>query len=75
MINDCDDTQIKMYNIDSYFYCENPVCSDDCPVANGTAICVKNGNAQINNKNNNECKCVQGWIGDKCETKDYANIE
>jgi len=75
MINDCDKTQIKMYYKDSYFYCENPICDADCPVSNGTAICVKNEDVQTNNKNKGKCECVPGWIGDKCETKDYANIE
>ena len=74
-INDCDDSQIKMYYKDSFFYCENPICKDDCPISNGTAICIKNEDVQINKKDINKCQCVPGWIGHKCEMKDYANIK
>ena len=73
-INECDKSQIKMYYKDIYYYCENPICFDDCPVSNGTAVCIKKEGVQINSKYINECKCVSGWIGDKCETKDYAYI-
>ncbi len=79
-VNDCDENQIKLYSKDTYFYCENPLCNDDCPVSNGTAICKKNKNIDTNNKiindkNNNICECVPGWVGDKCEKKDYADIK
>jgi len=73
-INECDKNQIKMYYKDIYYYCENPICFDECPISNGTAVCIKKEGVQINSKHINECKCVSGWIGDKCETKDYAYI-
>ncbi len=73
-ISNCDENQIKLFSKDKYFYCENPICNDDCPISNGTAICLKKKDAQFNSKNDNKCECAQGWTGDKCEMKDYAKI-
>jgi len=73
-IRDCDDTQIKIYNKNGFYYCEDPICYSDCPISNGTAICVK-GNLNINNIVSNKCTCLPGWIGEKCLNKDIIKIK
>ncbi|ORX47898.1 hypothetical protein BCR36DRAFT_405219 [Piromyces finnis] len=73
-IHDCNNEQIKMYTKDGFYYCENPVCNYDCPVSNGTAICIK-GENNVNNKEFlNKCQCVPGWTGDKCEIKKFTEF-
>lgn len=71
-LKDCDKEHIKIYDKNQYYYCEQPICNDDCPVSNGTAICVKGNNENINVSKFNQCVCVNGWIGNKCQTKDYV---
>ncbi|ORX44484.1 hypothetical protein BCR36DRAFT_359576 [Piromyces finnis] len=74
IINDCNDEQIKMNIRENYYYCENPICNDDCPILNKTAICIKSNITNLNNKNYNECQCLPGWKGNKCNLKDFKEI-
>ncbi|ORX67008.1 hypothetical protein BCR32DRAFT_272602, partial [Anaeromyces robustus] len=74
-INDCDVKQIKMLDKHELYYCESPVCNDDCPIANGTAECLKGDQLNINSVNLNKCVCVPGWKGYLCQTKDYTEYE
>ncbi|KAL6625859.1 hypothetical protein U3516DRAFT_794237 [Neocallimastix sp. 'constans'] len=61
-ITDCDESQFKKFDKNNkYFYCENPKCSDECPVALEKAICVKGNKNTINS---NSCTCLPGWIGE-----------
>jgi len=77
IIKECDQNQIKFYD-KSFFYCENPVCSSECPIENGHAECVKGENGSINSISLNECKCVPGWLdsetGERCVVKDYIDF-
>jgi len=75
IINDCNEEQIKMFIKGNYYYCENPICSDDCPISNGAAICVKNSTKNINDININSCICNKGWKGDKCQLMDFTNFK
>ncbi|OUM66752.1 hypothetical protein PIROE2DRAFT_5964 [Piromyces sp. E2] len=64
-IDDCSDHQIKMYDKNKFYSCENPLCSNDCPIANKTAECVKGEGNYYNKMLLNKCQCVSGWTGDK----------
>ncbi|OUM67071.1 hypothetical protein PIROE2DRAFT_5559, partial [Piromyces sp. E2] len=72
IINNCDSNQFKMYIKGKYYYCENPLCGDNCPAS--SAMCIKNENKNTNDKNLNICECIKGWKGDECQLKDYAII-
>lgn len=71
---DCDDDQIKM-NLNNYYFCENPICNNECPISKGRAICIKSNIPNFNNVNLNECKCLSGWKGKKCDSKDIVIIK
>lgn len=70
-VNNCLDNQIKLYDQYGFYYCESPICNDDCPILNKTATCVKGNNTYINKKSLNKCVCENGWIGKNCETRDF----
>lgn len=74
-INECNNEQIIMHYENYYYYCENPICKDVCPILNETAICIKGFTENINNENSNYCKCLAGWKGNNCEMKDYSIIK
>ncbi|ORX79567.1 hypothetical protein BCR32DRAFT_269398 [Anaeromyces robustus] len=71
VVKNCDEEQIKMVNSKYFYYCENPICDDNCPVENKTAICVKGENNLKNNINLNYCECVKGWKEEGCKEKEY----
>ena len=72
-ITDCDESQFKKFDKNNkYFYCENPKCSDECPVALEKAICVKGNKNTINS---NSCTCLPGWIGENCQNMDFEKIK
>ncbi|ORX76880.1 hypothetical protein BCR32DRAFT_270994 [Anaeromyces robustus] len=71
-IDDCKKKQIKLYN-KNYYYCEEPICKDDCPLGE-KATCIKNNNYTVNNKHYNICKCNKGWTGEQCQEKVYINL-
>jgi len=71
-VKDCAEEQIKIYIKDDYYYCVNPICSDDCPISSGKAECIKSDIENINDIKLNKCQCLPGWIGDGCQLKDYA---
>lgn len=77
MIKECDLNQIKLYD-KNFFYCENPICSSECPVQYGHAECIKSENRSINSISLNKCVCVPGWLdsetGEKCVEKDYIDF-
>ncbi|OUM60238.1 hypothetical protein PIROE2DRAFT_14054 [Piromyces sp. E2] len=72
-INTCDDNQIEMKNKNGILYCEEPICNKNCPV-NSTAICIKGSTKNVNNNENNICKCTEGWKGFTCNEKIYENL-
>jgi len=72
-IKECNDNQIKFYN-NKYFYCENPICDENCPVNSNHAECIKSINQSINNITLNECRCLPGWLGEKCEIEDRVDF-
>lgn len=76
-LSDCHSDQIKIYSRNKIFYhCENPICHSDCPVNNGSAICIPGlNNKNINNRKYNQCQCTSGWTGENCNTKVFAYIE
>ncbi|OUM65970.1 hypothetical protein PIROE2DRAFT_59688 [Piromyces sp. E2] len=75
LVKECEKEQIIMYGKFGY-YCEDPICTSICPVGE-TAICEKSKDniENINNPNMNYCKCVEGYIGDLCEIKDYVVLK
>ncbi|OUM64329.1 hypothetical protein PIROE2DRAFT_8880 [Piromyces sp. E2] len=58
-VSGCNKNQYKKYN-NKILYCENPTCHPDCPV-DISAICIPSNSSNL--LNNNECKCLPGWIG------------
>ncbi|ORX47930.1 hypothetical protein BCR36DRAFT_405245 [Piromyces finnis] len=74
IINDCKEEQIKMYK-GKYYYCENPQCSNTCPISEKMAICVKNSTENTNNIYSNNCVCVPGYKGDYCQFKEFVNLK
>ncbi len=74
-IKECNDNEIIMHLKDGFYYCENPICDDTCPIMNRKAICKKGVPENINLFSNNKCECLPGWNGTKCETKVYVEIE
>lgn len=77
-IKDCLKEKIKVINKNNdLFKCENPICNDDCPEKEDRAICVQNENNEsvyVNNIENNYCKCLEGWTGDKCMDRDLEDF-
>jgi len=73
-ITNCNNNEIIMHLNNNFYYCENPICDNSCPIMNGTAICKKGILENINTFSTNRCECLPGWDGDKCETKVYAKI-
>jgi len=73
-IQNCSDEQIKLYDKNYYYYCEDPLCNNDCPISNKRAKCIKGSNSTINSININKCICEKGWKGEKCLIKDYIKI-
>lgn len=74
-IKDCNDEQIKLFKENDYYYCEYPICNDDCPISKKAAKCVKGEIDNINLIKYNKCICEIGWIGDKCQTKDFIEFK
>ena len=84
-IRNCTENQIKMsrsykYNKDtikSYFYCENAVCPDECPIndVNDKAKCIIGYNNTDNIKELNICKCNPGWEGEYCNNKVFVDFK
>jgi len=74
-IKDCDPEQIKIFDKENFYYCENPICDDNCPITNGRAVCVKNNDIHINNIKYNKCECLDGFIGEQCQLQDYAPLK
>ncbi|OUM65972.1 hypothetical protein PIROE2DRAFT_6962 [Piromyces sp. E2] len=74
-VKGCEKEQIVMHDKRGY-YCEDPKCISTCPVGE-TAICEKSKDniENINNPNMNKCKCIEGYIGNFCETKDYVDLK
>jgi len=70
-VKDCNSEYIKLYDKNKFYSCESPLCKDECPIQDKRAVCVKNESNNSNNKFSNECKCLDGWIGNNCETQDY----
>ncbi|OUM59253.1 hypothetical protein PIROE2DRAFT_15246, partial [Piromyces sp. E2] len=73
-IKDCNPEQIKITDKNNFFKCENPICDVNCPTSLGRAACIKSNKTNINNINLNQCKCVDGWIGDHCQKEDYSSL-
>jgi len=75
-ITDCFESQIKIYEKDKFYYCENPKCNNDCPVSNKTAECIKGEENYYNKVSLNKCQCIPGWIDDKsiCDSKKYTDF-
>ncbi|OUM60765.1 hypothetical protein PIROE2DRAFT_13403 [Piromyces sp. E2] len=77
-INDCTNEQYKIYQKSgqykyNVYHCENPICNENCPTQNNTAICIKGNNENINSIKNNKCQCTNGWKGDKCNIMDIID--
>ncbi|OUM66750.1 hypothetical protein PIROE2DRAFT_5962 [Piromyces sp. E2] len=73
IIKECDNKQIKIIK-NNYFYCEDPICSEDCPLNEEHAECIKNSTEYKNNKLLNKCVCIPGWKGINCQNKDYPDV-
>ncbi|OUM57725.1 hypothetical protein PIROE2DRAFT_17194 [Piromyces sp. E2] len=72
-VSECGVNQIKMYNHNGILYCEDPLCKPGCPVGE-SAICIPYYKELINNIEKNRCKCLPGWVGNKCENKNLINF-
>ncbi|ORX55895.1 hypothetical protein BCR36DRAFT_280965, partial [Piromyces finnis] len=72
-IHECKEEQIKIFK-NKIFYCEIPRCEDDCPVNDNKAICMKGEDINSNDIKNNHCECLQGWIGSKCQNRNYEDL-
>lgn len=68
-----------MYNNDyddnNYYYCENPICKETCPISSKAAVCIKGFYEKINDIHSNYCQCPSGWIGNDCDIKDYTSFK
>lgn len=73
-VKECGEYQIKMYNSNGILYCQNPICSPNCPV-NTSAICIPAHKEFTNNINENKCICLDGWQGLYCNEKIFINYE
>ncbi|OUM58113.1 hypothetical protein PIROE2DRAFT_16694, partial [Piromyces sp. E2] len=75
IIRECKSEQIKMFiKKTQFYYCENPICDEYCPIYNETAVCVKGNTENMNVAELNHCECVSGWKGNKCQDKDFVVI-
>eukprot|EP00833_Pecoramyces_ruminatium_P011725 jgi/Orpsp1_1/1185757/evm.model.c7180000095105.1 len=75
-IRDCDENQIKIVDKkNNYFYCENPICYEECPVLKNKAVCVKGNIENVNSIKYNQCQCLPGWINDNCLERDLVDIK
>ncbi|OUM66486.1 hypothetical protein PIROE2DRAFT_59375 [Piromyces sp. E2] len=59
-VNNCNDDQIRMYDKDNNFYCENSKCNEKCNVGI-SASCIPFYKENINDKDKNTCECYSGW--------------
>eukprot|EP00833_Pecoramyces_ruminatium_P000369 jgi/Orpsp1_1/1174401/evm.model.c7180000049960.1 len=74
-IENCGDKQIKIMDKSKFYYCENPICDDSCPVLNGTSECLKSEKENINSVSLNKCQCLPGWNGNRCENRDFIEYK
>jgi len=73
-IEECESNQIIMYDKHGYYHCENPICKS---CSDTTAVCLKSDSniENINDPNLNKCICMDGWIGDLCENRDFVQLK
>ncbi|ORX80652.1 hypothetical protein BCR32DRAFT_268738 [Anaeromyces robustus] len=71
-IADCGTNEIKLYNSDGFYYCEEPKCRSHLNEDN--VICIK-GNDYINDPDLNHYICKDGMTGDNCDQYLYYNID
>jgi len=74
-VSNCKENQYKLKFHKNLFYCEDPVCSNDCPINEGKASCQKISNDKKNSISNNLCICLPGWIGEHCRNKNFINMK
>lgn len=76
-IENCYENQYKLKYKENFYYCEDPICDDECPIKKEKAYCKKknNNNDDINIIGNNLCECYPGYDGKFCENKVYIEIK
>ena len=77
-VENCKENQVRLFDEKQVPYCENPKCYNDCPVGVRAECIAHNstliGNTLINNEQNNECRCLPGFTGNKCSEKEYIDF-
>ncbi|ORX82768.1 hypothetical protein BCR32DRAFT_292411 [Anaeromyces robustus] len=77
-IKDCGQNEIKIFDQNKFYHCEEPECTYLCPILSNKAECLKstiNEENNINDPNNNICSCYSGWSGPYCEMPIYADVK
>ncbi|ORX46842.1 hypothetical protein BCR36DRAFT_356203 [Piromyces finnis] len=76
-VDKCESNKITMAKQNKFPYCEEPICTDECPTSTN-AYCKGRNNVSINDPKLNQCVCLPGWEGANCNHKihvDYSNLK